>query len=305
MPVFMKPTGQLQLCGRDKIKHGHFTPLKRGEVKPWLKDQQEDQDVQVNQLVHESAYYQVHGQKGKQGQKRSTLEEKASSRGMSPMSTALYDPIKAMRNMTDETIVLFSGGKDSAVTLDLCFRYFKKVQPVFMYMVKGLSFQEKVIQWYEEKYGVEMIRVPHFELSDFLRYGTFRLDDLSVPIVNTADIYNYLRELTGIYWISGGERISDSIVRRAMIKESSSIGEKRGRFYPIAYWNKPQVMSYVKQHRLPLSLESRMLGFSFSSLEGKQLSLIKDIFPDDFEKIKSAFPLAEASIKMEEFYGHK
>ncbi|MDD7317103.1 MAG: DUF4417 domain-containing protein [Prevotellaceae bacterium] len=106
----MKPTGQLQLCGRDKIKQGHFTPLKRKGVKPWLKDQQEGQDVQVNQLVHESAYYQVHGQKGKQGQKRSTLEEKASSRGMSPMSTALYDPIKAMRNVTDETIAISTIG---------------------------------------------------------------------------------------------------------------------------------------------------------------------------------------------------
>ena len=68
------------------------------------------------------------------------------------MSTVLYDPIKTQAKVTSSVIVAFSGGKESIVTLDLCFRYFKKVVPFFMYICPDLSFQNKTIEWYEKKY---------------------------------------------------------------------------------------------------------------------------------------------------------
>lgn len=155
------------------------------------------------------------------------------------MSTSnLYYTLETASKITDAVLVGFSGGKDSVVTLDLCMRYFKRVTPYFMYLVRGLEFQERTIQFYENKYDTEILRVPHFMLSDFLRYGSFRMPDLDVPIVHTVDLYNYMRNKTGIYWIAAGERISDSIVRRAMIKSSGTIDKKRGRIYPIAQWNR-------------------------------------------------------------------
>ena len=67
------------------------------------------------------------------------------------MSNLLFDPIKTQASVTDSVIVGFSGGKDSIVTLDLCFRYFKTVKPYFMYLVPGLDFQEKMLKRYEER----------------------------------------------------------------------------------------------------------------------------------------------------------
>lgn len=206
--------------------------------------------------------------------------------------------------MTDSVLVGFSGGKDSAACLDLCFKYFKNVQPFFMYIVPDLEFQERTLRYYEKRYKTEIIRVPHFMLSDFLRYGTFRLPDLDVPMVKTVELYNYLRELTDIYWIAAGERIADSIIRRAMIKESSSIDEKRGRFYPLAYWDVNHVRSYNKANRLPLSLENKTLGYSFRSLMAQDLMNIKKYFPDDYEKIKDMFPLVDVELKWGEMYGN-
>jgi len=199
----------------------------------------------------------------------------------------LYYTLETASKITDSVLVGFSGGKDSVVTLDLCMKYFKNVVPYFMYLVKGLEFQEKTIRYYENKYDVEMLRVPHFMLSDFLRYGSFRMPDLDVPIIKTVDLYNYMRNETGIYWICAGERISDSIVRRAMIKNSGTIDSKRGRIYPVAQWNKSNIMSYLKINKLPLSLENKTLGFSFRSLMGEDMIKIKECFPDDFEKIKN------------------
>lgn len=219
------------------------------------------------------------------------------------MSSLLFEPIKAQSKMTDAVLVGFSGGKDSICCLDLCMRYFKRVQPFFMYLCPNLEFQERTLAWYEEKYGVDIIRIPHFEVSKFLRTGSFREVDLSVSEVGVKDTYDYLRGKTGIHWIAAGERISDSIVRRAMIKKSGTTDAKRGRFYPIAYWTKNDVMTYIKARKLKLPNDSRELGFSFRSLSGKELSVVKRVYPKDYERILSMYPFAGAAVERYERYG--
>lgn len=219
------------------------------------------------------------------------------------MSNLLFDPLKTQSRVTDSVIVGFSGGKDSIVTLDLCFRYFKRVQAFFMYLVPGLEFQEKMLRWYENKYKTEIIRIPHFEVSEFLKYGSFTLYDQNVDVVGITDTYEYIRQKTGIHWIAAGERCADSIVRNAMIKQSGSIDYKRGRFYPIAYWKKNDVMQYIKHKKLYLSPEQKKLGFSFRSLAGNELAVIKEHYPDDYKKILRVYPFAGAAVERFEKYG--
>lgn len=219
------------------------------------------------------------------------------------MSSLLFDPIKTQASVTDSVIVGFSGGKDSIVTLDLCFRYFKNVVPFFMYLVPDLEFQEQMLRRYEKKYNTEIIRLPHFEVSEFLKYGSFTMADWNVDVVGINDTYAFLREQTGIHWIAAGERCADSIVRNAMIKKSGSIDYKRGRFYPLAYWKKNEVLQYIKQKKLYLSPEQKQIGFSFRSLAGSELAVIKELYPNDYKKILKVYPFAEAGVKRFEEYG--
>lgn len=218
------------------------------------------------------------------------------------MSTVLFDPIKAQAAVTDSVIVAFSGGKESIVVADLCYRYFKNVKMFFMYICPDLSFQERTLEWYEKKYQTEIIRLPHMDVSEFFHYGSFRVPDETFPIVSINDIYRYVRLETDIWWIAAGERIDDSIVRRAMMKKSGSIDEQRGRFYPISMWKKQEVIDYIKFHNLYLGADSKKLGFSFKSLWGKELSMVKQYFPDDYRKIIRQYPFAEAGVRRyEEF----
>lgn len=219
------------------------------------------------------------------------------------MSTIMFDPIKTQSRVTDSVIVAFSGGKDSIVTLDLCCRYFKNVKAFFMYMIPDLSFQERTIRWYEKKYDIEILRLPHMDLSTSFRYGCFRGADYSVPAISINDVYSYVRQKYGIWWIAAGERINDSLIRRAMIKHSGSIDVQRGRFYPISGWNKKEVMEYIKFHKLKMGEDSKKLGFSFKSFEGRELYMIKTNYPKDYEKILHIFPFAEASVRRFEEYG--
>lgn len=209
--------------------------------------------------------------------------------------SSLFDSVKAASLITPKVIVAFSAGKDSCVVLDLCCKYFEEVEAFFMYQVPGLSFQEAALRYAEERYGIEILRIPHFEVSDFLRYGTFCKADNLVRRVKPIDIYNYVREQTGLHWIAGGERIADSIVRRAMIKQSGSIDAKRGRLYPIAEWTKADVMRYVEHHKLKVSPEASLLGHSFRSLAPKDMAKIKQHYPADYEKICAMYPFVEAS----------
>ena len=169
----------------------------------------------------------------------------------------------------------------------------------------NLSFQERTLEWYEKKYQTEIIRVPHMDVCEFFHYGSFRIPDFSFPIVSINDIYKWVRLETDIWWIAAGERINDSIVRRAMMKKSGSIDEQRGRFYPVSAWKKQEILDYIKFHKLYIGQDSRKLGFSFKSLWGKELLMLKQHFPDDYRKVLHLYPFAEAGVKREEILNGK
>ncbi len=172
-----------------------------------------------------------------------------------------------------------------------------------MYYVKNLSFQEKWLNYAERKYGISIMRLPHFELSEWVHYGAFRPAQPETPIVKIQDIYAFVRDQTGLHWIAAGERISDSIWRRAMIKNSGLIDHKRGRLYPIGVWSKAQVMAYIKAHKLQVSEESSTLGFSFRSFMPHDLLKIRSVYPEDYANMAAQFPFVDANIKQLEFFG--
>ena len=223
------------------------------------------------------------------------------------VSGSLYHGINVAANITDRVLVFFSGGKDSVCTLDLCTRHFATVQPVFMQLGPVLSFQRSMLMWAEDRYGVQVLTLPHPMLAEWLRYGIFRADlDLEVPMISFLDVYTYARLTSGIWWIAAGERIADSIVRRAMIKgDGGSVNRKRGRFFPLAEWKKEDVFAYIRQRRLKVAPEAAVLGFSFRSLMPADMAAIKEHYAHDYSHLKEWFPFLDVSVAKHEFFGRE
>lgn len=217
--------------------------------------------------------------------------------------TSIYSAIQSQARLTDEVIVSFSGGKESVVTLDLCFRYFKRVHAFFMYYAPGLSFQEAVLQWHERKYGIEIYRMPHWELSLFYRSGSFVNFDPTLPVVSIKDVYEHVRGVFNTHWIAAGERAKDSVVRGAMIKKSGSIDKVRGRFFPLAYWDKEQVLRYCEDKQLKYGAERAVFGRSFGDFKQEHVADLKKWYPDDYEKLRKVLPLLGVLDKHYEMYG--
>ena len=218
------------------------------------------------------------------------------------MSRNRFHAVQTAAAFTPTVLVAFSGGKDSVVVLDLCVKHFKRVEAVFMYAIKGLSFQEAMLTHYEQRYGITIHRIPHFMLSEMFRYGLYRVEDYNVPVVGITDVHDYARCLTDTYWLATGERMQDSLERRAQIHHAGSINQKRGLLYPVAEWSTGEVLAYIKQHKLHISPEYRYLGQSFGHMDQERMSIIKVRYPEDYARICRWFPLADGAVKHREFY---
>lgn len=209
----------------------------------------------------------------------------------------LWTAIKECSAVSEDVIVMFSGGKDSVVTLDLCVKHFKRVHVVFMYLVPNLTFQESLLKYYEFKYSLSILRIPHVALSGALAGGYFRMASPDTPVITMNDIYDFVREKLQCKWIAAGERIADGIIRGAMIKKSGVVDTGRHRMYPVAHFNKAEILSYLKVNKLPYALESTHLGYSMRGLQPRDAYILREKYPEDFNKIREYFPFVDASAK--------
>lgn len=205
-----------------------------------------------------------------------------------------------LKTVTDSVIVLFSGGKDSVVLLDLCTKNFERVVPVYMYFVPGMEHVEAKLRQFEVRYNLEVMKLPHWAASHYHANDYMQLGlggkSASVPKLRITDIENLARSRTGIEWVVDGIRIADSMARRARLKtyRMNAICDVSKRAHPLAEWKKADVLAYVKRFRLPQPLDYGGQMVSGVDITKNALRVIRDRWPDDYRKIITAFPLADS-----------
>src|ERR1017187_3841322 len=110
--------------------------------------------------------------------------------------------IRGLQRETDEVLLLHSGtGKDSLMLMDVLSKSFNRVQPVFMYFIKGLEYENNYIRWAEKRYKVEFIQTPHFAVYSYIKYGYLGIKkDPKQTLMTIAKIDTMMKERTGIAW---------------------------------------------------------------------------------------------------------
>jgi phosphoadenosine phosphosulfate reductase len=217
-------------------------------------------------------------------------------------------------------IVSLSCGKDSVACLDVCRKHLPpttRIIAYFMYIVRGLSFQDEYLAYLQRRYKIETIyRVPFAPyLAKWYRRGLFRhatAESRKVHDVKFRHIDAWVRKQAGgdvagaagsvgsdFYWIANGERACESVQRNAMLRSCRGVSEARGRVFPLTYWSEAMVWQYLRQSKVAMAPDYGVMGLgrSFASLHGGgQLAAVKKFYPRDYAKILEVFPLAETVV---------
>jgi phosphoadenosine phosphosulfate reductase len=194
-------------------------------------------------------------------------------------------------------LVAFSGGKDSLCVLDLASQFFKSITCFFMYLVDDLGHVEKQLQYAKNKYGVEIIKIPHWLYFRLKKDGVFCIPFSDTPHVTLNDIYDYIISETGINLILTGAKKSDSLVRRVTHNEWNQRVQT-----PIWTWSVYDVLAYLKNKNIEIPKSSAQSNTGVD-LTPRNLKFIHDNYPDDFKKMEIEFPFIRAEILRQEIYG--
>jgi hypothetical protein len=230
------------------------------------------------------------------------------------MTLPSEEVIKKIASRTDEITLAFSCGKDSIAAWLAIRPHFKKIVPVYMFLIPELEFVEKSLQYYEDFFETHILRVAHPSLYRMLRHFVFQspenmgvLCQWDIPVVDYQDVIESVQidqSLTSDSYHATGVRAADSPIRGMIVRKYGAINEKKKTFWPIWDWRKDRLVTVIKESRVKLPIDYKLFGRSFDGIDFRFLVQIKKYFPDDYGRILDFFPLAEAEIKRR-IYGER
>lgn len=204
----------------------------------------------------------------------------------------LYDSITNISRVKNIGI-MFSCGRDSIVMIDLFMKYAKKSvsKIVFMYYCPDMSFDEKILQYYEKRYSIKIERIPHFDVSYMLN------DNKKHKKLKMSDSEKLIKKEYELLYLAFGYRKDESLQRRGMLSNLPyNIDAKYKRIYPLADWSKKHVEKYVKSKKLVLPAEYAYGYRDINTFKGSSILYIYNNYPDDYKKIIKMFPDVEGEL---------
>lgn len=213
-----------------------------------------------------------------------------------------------LREHTDALVVFFSGGKESIVLLSLATQVFPRVVAAHMYFLRGLRCVEAPVEFFARKFGAELLYVPHWLTIQSLHDGMYQhVITYDGPALKLTDIELLVRHRAGIEWACYGYKKTDSLHRRGMLSEIQNRPEGRGdpidfkhkRVMPVADWSEREVHAHLRRLKVqaaPVRLYRVGSQNGGVGLEPEVLALMKERYPDDYERIKAVFPQVDVLV---------
>ena len=214
-----------------------------------------------------------------------------------------------MAAVSDTAILAFSTGKDSIAAWLQLKKYFKHVVPYYKYFVPDMHFVEESIKYYEDFFGCHIYRFPHPVLFSYLRNSIFQPphrinaiqtggyvgeDDYNDQII--SDMIRLRLGLPDTVYTATGVRAADNPTRMLTVKVNGAINHNKKSFLPIYDWKKADLVRSLDEAGVKLPVDYRVFGRTFDGIHYSFQKLLRDCFPEEYERFLKWFPLAEIEI---------
>lgn len=220
--------------------------------------------------------------------------------------------MEAARHSGDTIILAFSRGKDSVAAWLWLAEFFPRVVPFHLAAVPGLGFVERSLSHYETFFGRKIDRYVSSELVAGLSQLIYQpphaedwIDAIGFEPHTIDSVVADVRRRHGCprAWVAYGISRSDSIVRRSARKYDGGYSLPRRTLYPCFDWPKAQVLAAVEAGGCGLPEDYLMSNRTLSAAvpAERHLPRMRELFPEDYERVKFFYPLIEARLARNEF----
>lgn len=199
--------------------------------------------------------------------------------------------LRCVRAQTDRILVYFSGGKDSLCTLDLCVRVFPQVEACYFYRVPGMKITQDLLTPVRKRYDIVIHEIQANDVATVLRDGILSPPR---PIKETPDGLRTLMAARSLLWSARGIRASDSLARRGILRQGGAINLHSHQVYPLAWWNREEVLDYLRVRRLPRPPTFGRQEQGGVDFHPDTYEFLRTRYPEDWSKWLEVFPYAEA-----------
>ncbi len=214
---------------------------------------------------------------------------------------------KARELLGDKACLFFSSGSDSMAMLDLL-RYvgFRDLLCIFTYFLKDLEYKNQFLRLCEKTYGCRIEQIPSYNLRNAKRNSALTAKPIQTKGRKEAwkDDEAFVRAKYNVDYIFYGHRKSESLGRRGLLNNTGGIDHKARRIYPLMDWSMQDKNQYIQSRNIYLCPENRhgMRDIiSFGDVDS--LLWLKNNYPRDYAKALSQFPLLEAMLERDNYYG--
>lgn len=208
-------------------------------------------------------------------------------------------------------ILGFSRGKDSIAAWLYLRNFFTRIIPFHVASVPHLRFVDSSLDYYEEFFKTSIIRYMDGDCLKALSCLCFQpIEDESD--IDAMELYGYSKHdiIAGIKrelnipnaWCAFGINATDSIDRRIYVNKCHGRHDDLKTFYPCYSWTGAQIIDYIKANNVKLPQDYLLAKRTFAGIPNvRHLQKMKELMPDDFERIKLMFPFIEARLARNEF----
>ncbi len=201
-------------------------------------------------------------------------------------------------------LLAFSCGKDSIAAWCAMRDEGIDVIPAYLYYVPGLTWINEELDYFEQKFGTRIYRYPHPSLYRWLNNFVYQaperlryIEAAQLPTPTYEQTWDLIRDHLGLpkgTWCADGVRAADSIQRRGAFVRYGYWRHASRKVSPIGDWLKGEVMDCIESHGLKLPVDYEWFGRSFDGIDRRFTEVLKQRDPEDFEVLRSWFPLLEA-----------